>query len=87
MAPMAPIKGLYLWGGVGRGKTYLMDNIYESLPFEKKKRVHFPRYMRRVHNDLTNLEGEKNPLKKVARCIARGTDIMCIYEFCVRYIA
>ena len=73
MAPMAPIKGLYLWGGVGRGKTYLMDNFYESLPFDNKMRIHFHRFMRRVHHDLTTFRGEKNPLRQVARKIADET--------------
>src|SRR5690606_18071719 len=46
------IQGLYFWGGVGRGKTYLMDNFYESLPFKRKMRVHFHRFMRRIHAEL-----------------------------------
>ena len=57
-----PVKGLYFWGGVGRGKTYLMDNFYESLPFDEKMRAHFHRFMRRVHHELKALKGEKNPL-------------------------
>ena len=56
------IKGLYLWGGVGRGKTYLMDGFFKSLPFEKKIRLHFHRFMRRVHNDLKRLEGKKKSI-------------------------
>ena len=62
MKPLPSITGLYLWGGVGRGKTYLMDNFYECLPPENKIRVHFHRFMLRVHTDLMNQEGEKNPL-------------------------
>lgn len=62
--PAAPIKGLYFWGGVGRGKTYLMDNFYESLPFEQKMRTHFHRFMRRVHRELKQLKGEKIRWKK-----------------------
>ena len=87
MKPLPSIKGLYLWGGVGRGKTYLMDNFYECLPFENKIRVHFHRFMRRVHNDLTNLEGEKNPLKKVAQGLAKEAEIICFDEFFVSDIA
>jgi cell division protein ZapE len=56
------IRGLYFWGGVGRGKTYLMDGFFESLPFDKKIRLHFHRFMKRVHKDLKRLQGEKNPL-------------------------
>lgn len=52
-----PVKGLYFWGGVGRGKTYLMDTFYEALPFDRKMRVHFHRFMQRVHNELQGAEG------------------------------
>ena len=55
---LEPERGLYLWGGVGRGKTFLMDSFYESLPFEQKMRVHFHRFMRRVHGDLDRLKGD-----------------------------
>ncbi len=81
--PAAPIKGLYFWGGVGRGKTYLMDNFYESLPFEQKMRTHFHRFMRRVHRELKQLKGEKNPLEKVADRIAGEAQIICFDEFFV----
>src|SRR6478735_3109625 len=47
-----PCKGLYFWGGVGRGKTYLMDTFFEALPFDKKLRLHFHRFMRRVHQEI-----------------------------------
>jgi len=79
----APVKGLYFWGGVGRGKTYLMDNFYESLPFEQKMRVHFHRFMRRVHRDLTKHSGVKNPLEKVAAGIAKDARVICFDEFFV----
>jgi len=52
---LTPEKGLYFWGGVGRGKTYLMDSFYESLPFERKMRIHFHLFMRRVQQDLERL--------------------------------
>lgn len=78
-----PVKGLYFWGGVGRGKTYLMDNFYESLPFERKMRAHFHRFMRRVHQELTALKGEKNPLEKVADRIADEARVICFDEFFV----
>lgn len=77
------VKGLYFWGGVGRGKTYLMDNFYESLPFEQKMRVHFHRFMRRVHRDLTKYNGVKNPLEKVAAGIAKDARVICFDEFFV----
>lgn len=78
-----PVRGLYLWGGVGRGKTYLMDNFYESLPFERKLRAHFHRFMRRVHGELRKLDGQKNPLKKVADVIASEARVICFDEFFV----
>jgi cell division protein ZapE len=78
-----PEEGLYFWGGVGRGKTYLMDNFYESLPFERKMRVHFHRFMRRVHQDLKQLKGQADPLRKVADKIASETCIICFDEFFV----
>ncbi len=77
------IKGLYFWGGVGRGKTYLMDCFYESLPFPQKLRTHFHRFMQRVHSELTRLTGNKDPLKKVAEKIAVEARVICFDEFFV----
>ncbi len=79
----APVRGLYFWGGVGRGKTYLMDNFYESLPFDRKMRVHFHRFMRRVHADLKRLAGIPNPLIQVAVGIADEARVICFDEFFV----
>lgn len=78
-----PEKGLYFWGGVGRGKTYLMDMFYETLPFEKKLRIHFHRFMKRVHHELTMLQGESDPLEKVADAIAARARVLCFDEFFV----
>lgn len=78
-----PIKGLYFWGGVGRGKTYLMDNFYESLPFPQKMRAHFHRFMRRVHAELKKLDGKKNPLTLVADTISQEARVICFDEFFV----
>ena len=80
---LTPEKGLYFWGGVGRGKTYLMDSFYESLPFERKMRIHFHRFMRRVHQDLDNLKGQANPLELVADSIAKEAQVVCFDEFFV----
>jgi len=77
------ITGLYMWGGVGRGKTYLMDSFYEALDFERKSRMHFNRFMQRVHADLTELSGEKNPLDLVADRIASEAAVLCFDEFYV----
>lgn len=79
----APVRGLYLWGGVGRGKTYLMDLFFEALPFPQKMRTHFHRFMRRVHAELAQLKGEKNPLEKVADVLAGEARVICFDEFFV----
>ena len=82
-----PELGLYFWGGVGRGKTYLVDTFFDSLPFERKLRVHFHRFMQRVHERLTALDGEKNPLQTVADEFARDALVICFDEFFVSDIA
>jgi cell division protein ZapE len=81
--PQVPVKGLYFWGGVGRGKTYLMDVFFDELPFEQKMRTHFHRFMRRVHQELTELKGEKNPLIKVAERLSLEARVICFDEFFV----
>jgi len=78
-----PERGLYFWGGVGRGKTYLVDTFFECLPFDDKLRVHFHRFMQRVHQDLTALAGQKNPLEQVADRFAREARVICFDEFFV----
>ncbi|MDX1693631.1 MAG: cell division protein ZapE [Ketobacteraceae bacterium] len=78
-----PVTGLYFWGGVGRGKTYLVDTFFESLPFRRKMRVHFHRFMQRVHRDLRQLQGEKNPLEIVGERIASEARVLCFDEFFV----
>jgi cell division protein ZapE len=81
--PILPVRGLYLWGGVGRGKTYMVDTFYDCLPFERRTRVHFHRFMQRVHGQLTRLEGEKDPLLTIADGIARESRVICFDEFFV----
>ena len=73
---MMPETGLYLWGGVGRGKTHMMDAFFASLPFEGKLRVHFHRFMQRVHVALTAHGGAKNPLDQVAEDIANEASVL-----------
>lgn len=80
--PPAPVKGVYLWGGVGRGKTYLMDTFFESLPFPDKMRVHFHRFMRRVHRELKTLD-QADPLETVAERLSREARVICFDEFFV----
>jgi cell division protein ZapE len=81
--PRPPVKGLYFWGGVGRGKTYLVDTFFDALPFERKMRLHFHRFMRRVHAELRRLQGEKNPLDIVAEQFASEVVVLCFDEFFV----
>lgn len=84
--PKQKITGLYFWGGVGRGKTYLVDTFYEALPTERKMRVHFHRFMHRVHDELKKLKEVKDPLETVADIFKKETDIICFDEFFVQDI-
>ena len=78
-----PVKGLYFWGGVGRGKTYLVDTFYDALPFEQKTRTHFHRFMKRVHEEMRTLKGEKNPLTIIGKRFADESRVICFDEFFV----
>ncbi|MDW5378646.1 cell division protein ZapE [Halomonas sp. HP20-15] len=86
VAPIPDVTGLYFWGGVGRGKTYLVDTFYESLPFPDKMRTHFHRFMQRVHNELEHYKGEKNPLTLIAGKFASEARVICFDEFFVKDI-
>ena len=81
------IKGLYLWGGVGVGKTFLMDSFFHSLPFPNKLRMHFYQFMQMVHEDLKKYQGKKDPLKIIAHGLAQKTLVLCFDEFFVTDIA
>jgi len=78
-----PIKGLYFWGGVGRGKTYLVDTFFDALPFQEKVRTHFHRFMKRVHEEMKTLKGEKNPLTIIGKRFADEARVICFDEFFV----
>ncbi|MCW8904147.1 cell division protein ZapE [Sedimenticola sp.] len=78
-----PATGLYLWGGVGRGKTWLVDLFFNQLPFDNKLRIHFHHFMRNTHESLSRLKGVKNPLDRVAESLAARTRILCLDEFIV----
>lgn len=80
-------RGLYIWGDVGRGKTWLMDSFYRALPFAEKKRLHFHRFMRAVHKELKTLRDQEDPLAVVAARWAKTTHVLCFDEFAVTDIA
>ncbi len=80
---MTPVQGLYLWGGVGRGKTWLMDLFFHHLETERKLRLHFHRFMLIIHDALTQLAGHQNPLEIVADRFKAQTDLLCFDEFSV----
>jgi cell division protein ZapE len=86
-APEPPVKGLYLWGGVGRGKTWLMDLFCASLPGALVRRRHFHRFMQEVHQHLGRLQHQLSPLEQIARAIARETRVLCFDELYVADIA
>lgn len=78
-----PVRGLYMWGGVGRGKTWLMDMFFQSIPGQRKQRLHFHRFMLRVHEELTQLQGHSDPLLIIADRFKAETDLLCFDEFFV----
>ncbi|MES9855626.1 MAG: cell division protein ZapE [Sedimenticola sp.] len=78
-----PVIGLYIWGGVGCGKTWLVDLFYNLLPFEQKLRLHFHQFMRNIHQELATLKCTKDPLEEVANRLAKRTRILCLDEFIV----
>lgn len=82
-----PLRGIYLWGGVGRGKTFLMDLFFNTLASEKKRRIHFHRMMSDVHRRLQQIEGTEDPLDRIAADLADETSILCFDEFFVSDIA
>lgn len=81
LSKLPKIRGLYLWGGVGRGKTYLVDNFYHYLPISQKKRFHFHHFMHFIHHELKQLTHKQNPLLLLANQIAQQTRIIYLDEF------
>ncbi|WP_245944695.1 cell division protein ZapE [Crenobacter cavernae] len=86
LSPEVP-RGLYFWGGVGRGKSFLMDAFFACVPYRRKRRVHFHVFMAEVHKQLKALAGEADPLKALAARIAKTTRLLCFDEFHVSDIA
>ncbi len=87
LAPPKPPRGLYFWGGVGRGKSFLMDCFYDAVPYRRKKRIHFHAFMQQIHHDLDKYKGEPDPMLKIAEQIAREVRLLCFDEFHVSDIA
>lgn len=83
---LVPVCGLYFWGGVGRGKTFLMDCFYEVIPFENKRRIHFHRFMLDIHEQLRDLPKTPNPLPIIAKKISNDVRLLCLDEFHVHDI-
>ena len=79
----SPIKGLYIWGSVGVGKTWLMDLFFNSVTTKHKTRLHFHDFMQEMHDQLQRFQGSSDPLKKIASQFARHTKILCFDEFYV----
>jgi len=86
LSPSVP-NGLYIWGGVGRGKTFLMDGFYHCLPYRRKRRIHFHNFMVEVHHEMKQLAHERDPLMALADSIERSTRLLCLDEFHVDDIA
>jgi cell division protein ZapE len=80
-------RGVYMWGGVGRGKSFLMDSFYSMVPVVRKTRVHFHEFMRDVHRQLDELKGVEDPLIDVAKAIAKKYRLICFDEFHVNDVA
>lgn len=80
-------RGLYFWGGVGRGKTWLMDMFFHSLPFKQKQRSHFHRFMQHIHEELKKHRDRADPLDLIAEQIADRTRVLCFDELYVSDIA
>jgi cell division protein ZapE len=78
---LPPVRGLYLWGGVGRGKTHIVNSLYATLPFPDKMRVHFHSFMQLVHRKLRALGERQDPLVAVAEDLAGDTRVICFDEF------
>ena len=82
MGRTTPIpQGVYMYGGVGRGKSFLMDCFYQSVPVERKTRLHFHEFMREVHRELLKLQGKPDPLQALGAQMAQRFELICFDEF------
>ena len=82
-----PLRGLYLWGAVGRGKSFVMNAFFDCMPMEHKQRVHFHHFMQEIHGRLAASKGHADPLSQVARDIAQHVRLLCLDEFHITDIA
>jgi cell division protein ZapE len=73
-------RGIYLWGPVGRGKSFLVDTFFHQIPLPGKRRVHFHRFMQDVHHQLRELQGQEAPLERIAERVGRETQLLCLDE-------
>lgn len=84
---VSPPKGVYFWGGVGRGKSFIMDCFYEAIHIDNKTRLHFHEFMREVHRELQDLRGHADPLDILGKKIGEKYQLICFDEFHVSDIA
>ena len=81
LARRRPVHGIYLWGGVGRGKSFLMDGFFKCASGVRKRRLHFHRFMQEIHHGLRAQQGRAEPLAEIARDMARKVQLVCLDEF------
>lgn len=81
LAKRRPLRGVYLWGAVGRGKSFMMDSFYSCVPVVHKRRAHFHPFMQDIHARLAALKGQADPLRRIAREISKQVRLLCLDEF------
>lgn len=87
ISPPGVPRGVYFWGGVGRGKSFIMDCFFAAVPYKRKKRIHFHAFMHQIHAELRQHAGKADPLVPVSERIAKETRLLCFDEFHVSDIA
>ncbi|MDP2828847.1 MAG: cell division protein ZapE [Sulfuricellaceae bacterium] len=83
----AMVRGVYIWGAVGRGKSFVMDSFFDCIPLAHKRRVHYHHFMQEIHGQLAHLKGKPYPLRRLAQAIVRYTRLLCLDEFHITDIA